>query len=100
MPKRSCHHAWLHDSRTIRVNYNDKFTAIRTVAYVLVQSCQPHKHRQGVETTMLCHCGCSVGVSVLFYTLYACCGLSHSRMQVARTHSRVCCHFIVVEHLL
>jgi hypothetical protein len=29
--------------------YTDSFTASRTLAFVLVQSCQPHKHRQSVE---------------------------------------------------
>ena len=45
-----------------RVNYTDKFAAIRTVVHVLVQSCQPNKHCQCVDTP-LCHCGCSDGLS-------------------------------------
>jgi hypothetical protein len=69
MPKRRCHHAWLHDNKTSRVNYTDKFVTIRTIAHVLVQSCQPYKHRQSVENTVLCRCVYSDGVSLLLYTL-------------------------------
>jgi hypothetical protein len=68
MPKRSWQHAWSYVNRTSRVNYTDEFTAIRLIAYVLVQSCQPHKHRQWVAP--LCHCGCSDSVSILLYTIY------------------------------
>jgi hypothetical protein len=72
MPKRSCHHARLHDSWASRVNDTDKFTAIRLIAFVLVQSCQPHKHRQSVEKP--CY-ATVVAVLVSAYTckLYASC---------------------------
>jgi hypothetical protein len=67
MPKRSWQYAWSHDNRTSRVNYTDKFAAIRTITSVLVQSCQQHKHRQWVEP--LCHCECGDGESASLYTL-------------------------------